>query len=195
MPEDYYTHLEGQYRDMVNQHYNHPCILFWGLGNEAKVDNKTFAKNKIEGYAAIVKSLDSERLVGLVGHHLTNPSDYFGDPDVDWFGSNLYTGWYQDPNSNDPTSNLNKCISNTINRRSIPYALSEYGCGGTQQCHSDDPATTTTRGNKPRHDIEYQMWWHEGHIAAIKEMSQLLFTSQWQLFDIAVSKRNEGYNL
>jgi beta-galactosidase len=55
--------------------------------------------------------------------------------------------------------------------------------------------TTTTRGNNPRHDIEYQMWLHEGHIAAIKNYPQLLFTSQWQLFDIAVSSRNEGYTV
>ena len=52
---------------------------------------------------------------------------------------------------------------------------------------------TTTKGNNPRHDIEYQMWLHEGHIAAIKNYPQLLFTSQWQLFDVAVVNRNEGY--
>ena len=37
------------------------------------------------------------------------------------------------------------------------------------------------------------MWLHEGHIAAIRNFPQLLFTGQWQLFDIAVSSRNEGY--
>ena len=37
------------------------------------------------------------------------------------------------------------------------------------------------------------MWLHEGHIAALRNFPQLLFTGQWQLFDIAVSSRNEGY--
>jgi hypothetical protein len=74
-------------------------------------------------------------------------------------------------------------------------AYSEYGCGGTQRCHSDEFMTTTTRGNNERHDIEYQMWLHEGHIAAIKNYPQLLFTAQWQLFDIAVANRNEGYTV
>ena len=74
-------------------------------------------------------------------------------------------------------------------------AYSEYGCGGTQHCHSDNPLTTTTRGNKERHDIEYMMWLHEGHIATIKQYPQLMFTSQWQLFDIAVANRNEGYTV
>ena len=74
-------------------------------------------------------------------------------------------------------------------------AYSEYGCGGTQHCHSDNFLTTTTRGNKERHDIEYMMWLHEGQIATIKQYPQLLFTSEWQLFDIAVSNRNEGYTV
>lgn len=39
------------------------------------------------------------------------------------------------------------------------------------------------------------MWLHEGHIAAIKNFPELLFTSQWQLFDIAVSSRREGYTI
>ena len=39
------------------------------------------------------------------------------------------------------------------------------------------------------------MWLHEGQIAAIKNYPQLLFTSEWQLFDIAVSNRNEGYTV
>ena len=194
MPSDYYTHLEGQYDDMVNQHYNHPCIMFWGLSNEAKVDNNTFAKTKIEGYVSQIKALDSERMVGLVCHAHTNPSAYFGDPtNIDWIGNNLYQGWYQNQDSNNPTSQINASISNTITRVGKAYALSEYGCGGTPTCHSDDFMTTTTRGNKPRHDIEYMMWLHEGHIAAIKNFPQLMFTSQWQLFDIAVAARNEGY--
>jgi beta-galactosidase len=39
------------------------------------------------------------------------------------------------------------------------------------------------------------MWLHEGHIAAIKNYPQLLFTAEWQLFDIAVANRNEGYTV
>ena len=194
LPSDYYTHLEGQYKDMVNQHYNHPSIIFWGLSNETTTDDKDFAKDKINGYISLIKSLDSSRLVGYVmSHSVDNPSGYYNDPNADWFGCNIYVGWYIDQNSNNPTNRLNTRLSNTLNRLSKQLAFSEYGCGGTPSCHSDDFLTTTTRGNNPRHDIEYQMWLHEGHIAAIKNLPQLLFTSQWQLFDIAVSNRQEGY--
>ena len=112
---------------------------------------------------------------------------------MDWFGCNIYVGWYIDKDKNDPSSQLNTRIANTTTRLGKPLAFSEYGCGGTKHCHSDDFKNSTTPGNYARHDIEYQMWLHEGHIAAIRNYPQLLFTSQWQLFDIAVSSRNEGY--
>ena len=194
LPDDYYTHLTTQYTDMVQQHFNHPCIMFWGLSNETTTDDKAFGKEKIDGYYDLIKGLDSERMVGYVMSHSTdNPSGYYNDPKVDWFGCNIYVGWYIDQNSNDPSSRLNTRLKNILTNRGKPMAFSEYGCGGTQHCHSEDFMSTTTRGNKARHDIEYQMWLHEGHIAAIRNYPQLLFTSQWQLFDIAVSSRNEGY--
>ena len=196
MPSDYYTHLDGQYSDMVNQHYNHPSIVFWGLSNETTTDDKTFAKDKIEHYTSLIRSLDSERLVGYVmSHSYNDPSAYYNNPNVDWFGGNIYVGWYIDKASNDPTSQLNIRVKNIITNKSKPLAFSEYGGGGTQHCHSEDPQTTTTKGNYERHDIEYQMWLHEGHIAAIRNFPQLIFTAEWQLFDIAVANRNEGYTI
>jgi beta-galactosidase len=39
------------------------------------------------------------------------------------------------------------------------------------------------------------MWLHEGHVATIKQFPQLLFTTDWVMFDFAVSNRNEGYTL
>ena len=195
MPSDYYTHLEGQYTDMVSQHFNHPCIIFWGLSNETSTDDKSFAHDKINGYVSLIKAIDPERWVGYVLNqgYGSNPSAYYNDPDCDWFGCNIYHGWYASPNDNNPNSDINTRVNNTVKRIGKPVAYSEYGCGGTSRCHSEDYMTTTTRGNNPRHDIEYMMWLHEGHIAAIKQHPELLFTSQWQLFDIAVAKRAEGY--
>ena len=196
-PQEYYDHLEIQYEDMVRQHYNHPSILFWGLFNEAGTDNSSWAKTKLEYYRTLIKNIDAERWVGyVVASGTTNPSSSFGNPDMDWFGCNIYVGWYSDTGTNDPTTQLSTRKTNIITNKHKPLAFSEYGAGGTQHCHSDDPQSTTNKGsNGARHDIEYQMWIHEGHIAAIKEFPELLFTSQWQLFDIAVSKRKEGYTI
>lgn len=196
LPQDYYDHLYIQYEDMVRQHYNHPCIMFWGLFNEATTDDTSIAKTRLEDYRTYIKNIDPERWVGyVVSHSYPNPSSSFGNPDMDWFGCNIYVGWYIDKTSNNPTNRLNDRKANIITNLHKPLAFSEYGCGGTQHCHSDDFKTTTIPGNNPRHDIEYQMWLHEGHIAAIKNFPELLFTSQWQLFDIAVSSRKEGYTI
>lgn len=197
MGDTYYNNLVTQYGDMVNQHYNHPCIMFWGLSNETTTDDKEFGRAKIEQYTAQIKDLDSERMVGYVmSHSYSDPYGYYNSPaGIDWVGGNIYVGWYIDKTSNDPTSQINTRIRNTITNKGIALAYSEYGCGGTQHCHSDNFTATTTTGNYERHDIEYQMWLHEGHISAIKNFPQLLFTGQWQLFDIAVSNRNEGYTV
>lgn len=200
-PQEYYDHLDIQYTDMVRQHFNHPCIMFWGLFNEAGSPNdSSWAKTKLEYYRTLIKNIDPERWVGYVAPQgQSNPSSYMGNPDMDWYGCNIYVGWYSNNGqtsgtlSNNPTSALTTRVNNIINTKHKPLAYSEYGCGGTPTCHSEDPWTTTDRGNKPRHDIEYMMWLHEGHIAAIKNFPQLLFTGEWQLFDIAVSKRQEGY--
>ena len=200
--EDYWTHLSGQCEDMVNQHYNHPCIVFWGVGNEINQeytgteDGKNFVKGKIESYRSIIRTLLPGAWVGYtISHSTSNLLGVFNVPTVDWVGGNEYVGWYVSPSSNDPTTELNKRISSTTTNYSVPCAFTEYGGGGTQRCHSDDFMNTTTRGNNPRHDIEYMMWLHEGHIAAIKNKPELIFTSQWQLFDIAVSSRQEGYKV
>ena len=198
---DYWAHLEGQCADMVNQHYNHPCIIFWGVGNEINTnyttttEGKDFVKGKIEGYRNTIRTLMPNALVGYtVSHGTQDGLGIFNNPTVDWIGQNIYVGWYINKTSNNPTSRLTTAINNATTQNT-PCAFSEYGCGGTQHCHSDDFKNTTTSGNNPRHDIEYQMWLHEGHIAAIKNKPELLFTSQWQLFDIAVSNRQEGYKV
>lgn len=194
-PEAYWTHLSGQVEDMVRQHYNHPCIMFWSVCNEA-ANKSTFssvvASTRITEYYNLIKSIDTERLVGFViGYNISGPFGYYGNPTADWVGANSYTGWYTDKSSNDPTSHIENVQSRMGTK---PLALSEYGGGGTQDCHSDTPSSTTNKGSGgARHDIEYTMWLHEGHLAAIREKPELMFTSLWVLFDYAVSEREEGY--
>ena len=199
-PQVYYDHLDIQYTEMVRQHFNHPCIMFWGLFNEATTNDSSWAKTKLEYYKTLIKNIDPERWVGyVVPQGTSNPSSTYGGPDMDWFGCNIYVGWYTNNGQtngellNNPSYQINTRVNNIINTLHKPLAYSEYGCGGTSTCHSDNFTETTDRGNNPRHDIEYMMWLHEGHIAAIKTFPQLLFSSQWQLFDIAVYNRQEGY--
>jgi hypothetical protein len=188
--------IQEQLYDMVMQHYNHPCIIFWGCANEIQVGTAANTKTYLESLRTYIRSLDDSRLVGFVMSHSYNNPSSFGTPDLDWFGCNIYVGWYIEKTSNNPSGQINTRKTNFITNNNKALAFSEYGCGGNNQCHSDDPSSTTTKGtNQPRHDIEYQMWLHEGHIAAIRNYPELLFTSMWMLFDIAVSNRQEGYKV
>lgn len=191
------ANLLQQCTDLVNQHYNHTSIIFWGLGNEIKCGSDSAVKeanatymNYLRNY---IRSLKSDAWVGFVMAAGSNAPSAFGSPNLDWFGCNDYVGWYNNKTSNNPGSNLDTRKTNFITNNSKALAFSEYGCGGNIECHSENPSSTTTTGNNPRHDIEYQMWLHEGHLAAIRTRPWLLFTTMWMLFDIAVSSRQEGY--
>ena len=191
-PQDYWDHLELQMIDMVTQHYNHPCIMFWGMGNEIALKGVTaeLAKVKLEYYRELIRSYDTSRWVGFVSHNLSPKSGY-GYPELDYYASNNYTGWYKDYTKMYVDGAITKGIKDAGGK---PWAFSEYGGGGTQNCHSDDFHNTTNHGaGGARHDIEKQMWIHEGHIEVLKQRKEVLYTSIWQLFDVAVSSRNEGY--
>lgn len=191
-PQEYWDHLEIQMIDMVTQHYNHPCIFFWGMGNEIALKGltKSLAKIKLEHYRELIRSYDTSRWVGFVSHNLTPKSGY-DYPELDYYASNNYTGWYKDYTKMYVDGAITKGIKDAGGK---PWAFSEYGGGGTQNCHSDDFHNTTNHGaGGARHDIEKQMWIHEGHIEVLKQRKEVLYTSIWQLFDVAVSSRNEGY--
>ena len=187
------ANLSQQVVDIVNQHYNHPCIIFWGLCNEISAGTAADTGVYLESLRTEIRALDTSRWVGMVMAAGQQNMATFGSPNLDWFGCNIYQGWYSNQNSNDPSSQLDPRVTSFIVNGHKPLAYSEYGAGSNIECHSDNPLTTTTRGNNPRHDIEYQMWLHEGHIVTIRNYPQLVFTSAWMLFDIAVTSRQEGY--
>lgn len=194
-PQDYWNHLAAQTEEMVRQHMNHPSIVFWGLGNEVSLKgtfNGTLAGQQLNALRAIVLDIDASRPIGFVTiQTVVGPVGYYGNPTVEWVGNNTYIGWYNNTSNNNPTAHIRDVQSRMGNKA---LALSEYGCGGTQDCHSDNPSSTTNKGGGgKRHDIEYMMWIHEGYLAAIRQMPELVFTSAWVLFDFAVESRNEGY--
>ena len=193
--------IQEQLYDMVMQHYNHPCIIFWGCANEITSGTAADTKTYLESLRTYIRSLDDSRLVGFVMSHSYNNPSSFGTPDLDWFGCNI---WYIDKTSNNPSGQINTRKTNFITNNHKALAFSEYGCGGNNQCHSENFQSTTQLGTstgytddneKRRHDIEYHMWLHEGHIAAIRNYPELIFTAQWALFDFAVSNRHEGFTI
>lgn len=124
-------------REMVEQHFNHPSIILWGIFNEC-------ASNTEEGKAVyaeefeLLRRLDPSRPTTFASCH-RNTELAFDLPDV--VGFNIYTGWYHDS-----VEKVREKIDGLIDwiesagGRDKPILISEFGAGGLYGCRSDHHA-------------------------------------------------------
>jgi beta-galactosidase len=130
--DDNYKHLAREMlRAMIDQHYNHPSIILWGLGNENDWpgDFPEFDKGKIH---AFVKELGDEA-------HRLDPSrltflrrcDFCKDV-VDIYSPSIWAGWYHGPYT-EYESKLQKARE-TVSRL-LPV---EWGAESHARRHSED---------------------------------------------------------
>jgi beta-galactosidase len=73
-------------REMVRQHYNHPSIVMWSVGNET-------AFVRVNPFAAAVKADDPQRLVVYASN--TGVQGRKRQPNLDLIAHNVYRGWYR----------------------------------------------------------------------------------------------------
>ncbi|GAB5491933.1 MAG: glycoside hydrolase family 2 TIM barrel-domain containing protein [Phototrophicaceae bacterium] len=92
--EDFKAYTRQMLQEMITQHYNHPSIIFWGLGNELdwesehseSTDDKVCEfLQELHEFAHI---LDSSRLTAL------RRFDYGADI-VDVYSPSIWAGWYR----------------------------------------------------------------------------------------------------
>ena len=79
-------------REMIENHYNHPSIIIWGILNECASETEEGREKYARQYAQI-KSMDASRpTTSATCRHFTDIS--LDLPDIVSF--NMYSGWYQD---------------------------------------------------------------------------------------------------
>jgi beta-galactosidase len=129
-------HYQQQCRDMlshlIDQHYNHPAIILWGLGNEDDWpgDFETFDTNAIHNFMAELNTqahqLDPSRQTVI------RRCDFCKDiPDV--YSPSLWAGWYGGRYT-EYRAAVEKAIKDT------PHFLhAEYGGDSQARRHSEDP--------------------------------------------------------
>lgn len=125
----------NMHREMVEQYFNHPSIIMWGMHNEIKSQSKE-AYAMTEKYCKFLKENGGNRLVVYASNK--NTADIcFEFSDV--ICLNEYFGWYG--GEIDVWEDfLNKFIEhrNSLGFSDKPIIFSEFGAAALFGCHDDD---------------------------------------------------------
>ncbi|MEV4516624.1 glycoside hydrolase family 2 TIM barrel-domain containing protein [Dactylosporangium sp. NPDC049525] len=172
-----------QLTELIRQNYNHPSIVFWGIGNEQRVDNAA-TNALLDQLAGLVDTEDPDRVsvyasccvsdTGAVNNH------------AEASGYNKYFGWYNGT-YNDLGGNLDSLHAANPSRR---IALSEYGAGANTTQHALNPSPPSPGGQN--HPEEYQALLHEASWKQLDARQYIWGTYVWNMFDFASDARNEG---
>ena len=172
----------GQMQELIEQNYNHACIVCWGVSNEITISTKD-KRDMLDNHRVLndlCHEMDDTRLTTLACYAMCgpfNPVAHITDL-VSW---NLYLGWYV------PGLFLNDlwmdffhlCYPNR------PLGFSEYGAEGMPNLHSEHPR----RGD---HTEEYQAIYHEYMLRCFERHPWLWSTHVWNMFDFAADARDQG---
>ncbi len=118
--------------NMINQHYNHPSVIIWGLGNENDWpgDFPGFAKEKIREFMTelndLSHKLDSVRKTAI------RRCDFCSDI-VDVYSPSIWAGWYRG-NFTEYTN-----VSKEWNDKVNVFLHAEWGASSHARRHSEDP--------------------------------------------------------
>jgi beta-galactosidase len=154
-------------REMVRQHYNHPSIVMWSVGNEN-------AFVRVNPLAAAVKADDASRLVVYASN--TGVQGRKRQPNLDLIAHNMYRGWYR----GEPWDFEERAVA-------LRY-IAESGGGSVVTTHTDHLAA--------RHKVdafepeEYRQELAEVHFQTVfrDHAQQVPMYLVWILRDFAIDK-------
>ncbi|MFJ6465557.1 glycoside hydrolase family 2 protein [Streptomyces sp. NPDC091387] len=171
-----------QLRELIRQNYNHPSIVFWGIGNEQRSDNAP-TNTLLAQLAALVRSEDPDR-ISTYANNLGNDAQVASHADTTAY--NKYFGWYGG-SFDDVGGWADKLHAASPNRT---FALSEFGAGANPDQHALDPSAPSPGG--AFHPEEYQALLHEASWKQLAARPFVWGSFVWNMFDFASDGRNEG---
>jgi len=179
------ANAKQQLTELIRQNYNHPSIIFWGIGNEQRSDDN--ATNTL--LATLNSLVHSEDPTRLSVYAACCTSDTGGLPaHSDVVGYNTYYGWYDAFGTNEQFGGWADGLHAA--KPTWKIAVSEYGAGAGITQHTDNPTRPDPYGTP--HPEEWQNVVHESHWRQMKTRRYLWAKIIWNMFDFAVDSRNEG---
>lgn len=180
------TSTQNQLRELIRQNYNHPSIVFWGIGNELTDYNGTATNRLLASLAGIIESEDPGRL-STYAVRGEDPDDAQAGLHTRVTGFNKYYGWYYGSKDDELGTWADNLHSNSPSRR---IAMSEYGVGANTAQHALNPPKPAPGGSW--HPEEYQSLFHEAAWKQLAARPYIWGTFVWAMFDFASDGRNEG---
>ncbi len=172
----------AQMKELIEQNYNHACIVCWGVSNEITISTKD-KKDMLDNHHVLndlIHETDPSRFTTLACYAMCgpfNPVAHITDV-VSW---NLYLGWYV------PGLFLNDLWISFFHLcyPKMPLGYSEYGAEGMPNLHSSKP-------RRNDHTEEYQAKYHEFMVKCFKRHPYMWSTHVWNMFDFAADARDQG---
>ena len=164
---------EACIREMIEAHYNHPCIYIWGILNEC-ASNTEYGRGCYERQLALIRSLDGSRPRSFATCHMKDDL-CFDLADVTAF--NMYPCWYINRPVRDYLDELYAWIR-TAGGDGKPFLITETGAGALYGFRT------------PRHEKwseEYQREALEEQLMAILGFEGCSGVYLWQFADCRVS--------
>lgn len=176
--KEFFRTTKQQLKEMINQNYNHPAIVCWGIQNEIMAKFDDVMRPFTEDLHETAKAEDKYRYSVMATNH-GDAKNWKSDL-IAW---NVYPGWYG-------MSRKQLGWFMDRNRFERPTGISEYGAGGNYNQHELKP-------KHPKHDgqwhpEEYQTISHEAFLKSINNRNYLWCTYVWNMFDFGSDGRNEG---
>ncbi len=195
-------------RNLIDQHYNHPSVVLWGLGNENDWpgDFEQFDTNAIRNFMAelntLAHQLDPSRQTSI------RRCDFCKDI-VDVYSPSIWAGWYGGRYT-EYRASTEKAIKDTPH-----FFHAEYGGDSHARRHAEEPekfmAQVATGQGTAEADKAYQARggkaraskdgdWSESYIINLfdwhlkeqEQMPQLTGAAQWIFKDFATPLRPEN---
>ena len=171
----------SQLTELIEQNYNHPSIVCWGLSNEITAvggdREEIIEQHKVLNDLA--HNLDASRPTVTANVFMLDIDSKMLDiPDI--ISYNLYYGWYLGvlKDNDEFFDTFRKKHPDKI------IGLSEYGADGNPKFHSTIM--------EPNYTEDYQAYYHEHMIKMINKRPYLWATHLWNIFDFGADGRDEG---